>query len=528
MNSVNPKHDNPMNSSSPSAAGSSRQAFPAAGKGDASAGPGHSSDASSGHGIAADSQKQTLRLLVAIASFGEKNLAFLKRIIRVYQDLPMAVEVVVFSDQPKDLGPDVKVMVGLPTENPWSLPFAHKNYFARNIDRYDLFIYSEDDMEVTEKNIRAFLRVTPDLKPDEIAGFLRYEVNESGNTSLPEVHWTSHWKPGSVARRGGHTIAEFSNEHAAFYLLTRNQLRRAIASGGFLREPCEGRYDMLCTVATDPYINCGLHKVLCVSALEDFLIHHLPNRYAGQLGIPLAAFKEQVQTLIEIGTGTHPVSNLCETESRLQHGKWSKSYYEKPCNEVLDLVPREAQTILSVGCGSGAMESVLKQRGAMVTVLPLDSVMGAAGARLGFEVIYGTMEECFNHLGKRDFDCVLITDLLHLLPNPWQVLDHCCRFVGKAGTLVIGGPNFQSLRILSKRVLNVGDYRKLSNFAQSGVRIVAAGQATRQLTNAGWNVVVMRSFNRTPPRRLAALQQRLGRLTAQDWVLAARRSRLIQ
>ncbi len=478
--------------------------------------------------VAADPQNHTIRLLVAIASFGEKNLGFLKRIIRNYQDLPMVVEVVVFSDQPKELGNNVKVVVGLPTENPWSLPFAHKNYFARNIDRYDLFIYSEDDMEVTEKNIRAFLRITPELKPEEIAGFLRYELDQSGNCSLPEVHWTSHWKPESVGRRGGHTIAEFSNEHAAFYLLTRNQLRRAIASGGFLREPCEGRYDMLCTVATDPYTNCGLRKVICVSALEDFLIHHLPNRYAGQLGIPLASVKEQLQTLVEIGTGTHPISNLCETESRLQHGKWSKSYYEKPCREVLDMVPGEARTILSVGCGSGATEGALKQRGAQLTVFPLDSVMGAASARLGLEVIYGTMEECFNRLGKRDFDCVIITELLHLSPHPWQVLEQCRRFVGKTGTLVISGPNFQSLRILGKRALNIGDYRKLSSFDQSGVQTLGASATIRQLTNAGWEVVATRSFNRTPPRRLAGLQRRLGRLTAENWALSARRSRLAQ
>lgn len=525
MNSVNPQQDNPMNSSSPSAADSSREAFPAAGKGDASAGPGHSSDASSMHGVAADSQKQTLRLLVAIASFGEKNLAFLKRIIRNYQDLPMAVEVVVFSDQPKDLGPDVKVMVGLPTENPWSLPFAHKNYFARNIDRYDLFIYSEDDMEVTERNIRAFLRVTPDLKPEEIAGFLRYEVNESGNTSLPEVHWTSHWKPGSVARRGGHTIAEFSNEHAAFYLLTRNQLRRAIASGGFLREPCEGRYDMLCTVATDPYINCGLRKVICVSALEDFLIHHLPNRYAGQLGIPLAAFKEQVQTLIEIGTGTHPVSNLCETESRLQHGKWSKSYYEKPCNEVLELVPHDAQTILSVGCGSGATESALKQRGARVTVLPLDSVMGAASARLGLEVVYGTWNECLKILGDRQFDAVFVKDLLHLQADPGQMAEQYARLVGQGGTLVLAGPNFSRLPFFVKRVLGIGEFRKLRSFDASGVSICGPKTLAGHLTKAGLHATMVQWLNHGIGRgRLSGIRIRLGRFTAKDWVLQARRN----
>ena len=65
------------------------------------------------------------------------------------------------------------------------------------------------------------------------------------------------------------------------------------------------------------------------------------------------------------------------------------------------MVPRDAQTILSMGCGSGATRNDLKQRGARVTVLPLNSVVGAANARLGLEVIYGSMAECFNRLGKR-------------------------------------------------------------------------------------------------------------------------------
>jgi 2-polyprenyl-3-methyl-5-hydroxy-6-metoxy-1,4-benzoquinol methylase len=478
--------------------------------------------------VPANPDRSTVRLLVAIASFGEKNLRFLKRIIRQYHDMRMDVDVVVFSDKPKDLGPDVKVMVGLPAKNPWSLPFAHKPYFVQNVDRYDLFIYSEDDMEVTEKSIRAFLEITPQLGPDDIAGFLRYEENGSGDWSLPEVHGPFSWRPESVSRRGPHTIAEFSNEHAAFYLLNRNQLRRAIASGGFLHEPCEGRYDMLCTVATDPYTNCGMRKVICISSLEDFLIHHLPNRYANQLGISLSSMKAQVRTLMDISTGSHPISRLCETESRLQQGKWSKSYYEKPCNEVLEMVPRTAHTILSIGCGSGATENKLKLRGSRVTVFPLNSVVGAANARLGLEVIYGTMEECFKLLGDRSFDCVLMTDLLHLMPDPWQVLDQCGRHVGPSGTLVIGGPNFQAIRILGKRALNVGDYRKLSDHKQSGIRTLTSDAIARRLSGAGWQAITKRSFNRVPPRRMADLQQLLGRFAAQHWVLSARRPRPVK
>ena len=101
--------------------------------------------------------------------------------------MTMEVDVIVVSEAPKDLGPEVKVIVGLPSPNPWSLPFAHKAVFAQNVDRYDLFIYSEDDMYVTEENIQAFLRATPQLEPREIAGYLRYEIGQSGVWSLPET-----------------------------------------------------------------------------------------------------------------------------------------------------------------------------------------------------------------------------------------------------------------------------------------------------------------------------------------------------
>src|SRR4030081_2973540 len=96
-----------------------------------------------------------LRLCVVIASYGDKNIEFLKRIIRNYQGMDMEVAIFVLSEAPKDLGPDVKVLVGLPSRNPWSLPFGHKRVFADNLDRYDLFAYSEDDMEVTEENFHA-------------------------------------------------------------------------------------------------------------------------------------------------------------------------------------------------------------------------------------------------------------------------------------------------------------------------------------------------------------------------------------
>ncbi len=369
------------------------------------------------------------RLLAVIASYGLKNLELLRRVIAEYKGMNMDVDVVVVSNEPKELDADVRVVVGLPSRDPWSLPFAHKAIFAKNVDRYDLFAYSEDDMEVREANIRAFLRATPHLALNEIAGFLRYEVDECGGMFFPEVHGSYYWKPESVHRRGEYTIAEFTNEHAAFYLMTQAQLKTAIASGGFVRGPYAGRYDMLCTAATDPYTRCGFRKVVCVSALEDFLIHHLSNRYAGKLGVSRRIFREQIEALMAIGKGTYPASSLLAGDHVSSGGECSKSYYEEPDEELLALVPRDAKRIVSVGCGWGASEARLKERGAYVTAAPMDSIIGAAAAREGIDVVHGTLEECLAKWDGQRFDCILMTNVLHLVPNPRQVVEACARLV---------------------------------------------------------------------------------------------------
>ena len=461
-----------------------------------------------------------VRLLVVIASYGLKNLELLKRLIRGYQGMAMDVSVVVVSDARKELGLGVRVVVGLPSKNPWSLPFAHKAVFAQNADQYDLFVYSEDDMEVMEENIQAFLRVTPSLAQDEIAGFLRYEVDESGTWSLPEAHGSYHWKPESVKQRGDYTIAEFTNEHAAFYLLTQAQLKKAIASGGFLRAPYEGRYDMLCTAATDPYTSCGFRKVMCISPVEDFLIHHLSNRYAGQLGVSLSAFKEQIKAQLAIARGTHPASSLCEPKCHLSRGEWSKSYYEKPNEELLTLVPDNAKSILSIGCGWGATEATLKERGAAVTAVPMDSIIGAGAARLGIDVVYGTLDECLGELEGRAFDCVIVTNLLHLLPTPRQVVERCSQFVRQGGTFVISGPNFGSARVLAKRALGIGDYRSLGDFDEGGIHVLGPRVLKRYLRSSGLKVSAVRWLNRAA---MGGMKRKLGCIGAVKWVLQARR-----
>lgn len=411
------------------------------------------------------------RLLIAIASFGDKNLDHLRSIIRRYQGMRFDTKVVVVSDRPKDLGSAVDVVVGLPIRNPWSLPFAHKQVFAENADNFDLFLYSEDDMDVSEDNIQAFLDVTPELDSDEIAGYLRYEIDAVGNRSFPEIHGAFHWKPQTVFKRGSQIIAEFSNEHAAFYILNRSQLKKCIASGGYLRPPYEGRYDMLCTAATDPYTNCGFRKVICISNPTRFLIHHRPNRYAGKLGISQSDFDLQLEILHKIAGGLHPATSLGVKESKLRNINWSKGYYENPTDEFLKLIPSNAKTVLSLGCGSGNTEEVLQSRGHNVTALPLDSVIGAVAARRGIRVIHGDWCSAIQEIDNEQFDAVLLTNLLHLFPTPKAVVTTCASFVGQGGVFVAQGPNFGRLPILTKRILRKPEFNRIGDYSASGISL---------------------------------------------------------
>jgi 2-polyprenyl-3-methyl-5-hydroxy-6-metoxy-1,4-benzoquinol methylase len=475
--------------------------------------------------VMTDSRQKTgrLRLLVVIASYGQKNLPFLKQIIRIYQNMTMEVDLIVVSESPKELGSGVKVVVGLPSANPWSLPFAHKAIFAENVERYDLLVYTEDDIEVAEGQIQAFLRATAAMGPDEIPGYLRYETGQDGTKLLTDVHGSFCWKPESARHRGEYTIAEFTNEHAGFYILTQAQLRQAIASGGFLKKPYEGRYGLPETAATDPYTCCGFRKVICISVLDDFLIRHMSNLYVNRHGVPLSRFKEQVQTLIDISNGTHPVSALCEVKSKMLHLDWSKHYYEAPSEAFLKMVPEDAKQILSIGCGWGAAENKLKQRGAEVTALPLDSVIGAAAARLGIEVIYGTLEECLTNLEGRRFDCVLVSNLLHLQPNPIQVLQRCSLFVREGGTLVVSNPNFGRIPVMLRRALGIGDYKKLRSFSLGGINPYGMNFMKRQLKRLGFRTVAVQWFDRMPSQNLVAVRRCLGRFMAGDWILKAQR-----
>lgn len=432
-------------------------------------------------------RKKPISVLVALASYGTSNDRYLKRLVHEYRSMPFDVDIVVVSNLDKSaLG--VECRVGIPNKNPWSLPFAHKKIFADRINEYDLFIYSEDDILITEQNLRAFLDVTAVLRQDEIAGFLRIEKGASGEENYPDIHENFHWDSTSVRSRGPYTIAHLTNEHAACYVLTQAQLRMAIQSRGFVVDPHEEKYDLLCTAATDPYTQCGMKKFIPVSHINEFTVHHLSNKYVGRVGISAAELRDQANALIQIAERVKTPRPLFNTETNLPRGIYSKDYYEPVNEDVISAIPRTARNVLSIGCGSGATEMRLVNQGLHVVAMPLDPVVSSGAASRGVEMIQGDIDDIKTITHGEKFDCVLCLNVLHLARDPEAVLSRLRDCLYDDATMIIQSPSMLSLRTIRQTYRDVPIAQLGKGYSSTGVHFSSARRVKIWCARSGMKV----------------------------------------
>jgi 2-polyprenyl-3-methyl-5-hydroxy-6-metoxy-1,4-benzoquinol methylase len=438
-----------------------------------------------------------MKILVAITSYGTANDQYLLRVIDEYRTMPFAVDVVVFSNLNKKVPQGAEIVVGLPTSNPWSLPFAHKKILAERLERYDLFIYSEDDILITEGNVRSFWDLASQLPNDEIPGFLRFEVGPDGERSYPDFHVNFHWQPGSVKFRDRHTLGFFTNDHSGCYILTQRQLRRAIESGGFLVGPHRGAHDLACTAATDPYTQCGLKKLVSISHVDDFLVRHLSDKYAGTYGIKDRDFRNYLNALL-LTKANEQVPVQLNTDSASIGRLFSKDYYEPVRHELISPIPDSAHTVLSIGCGWGATEEWLARTGRRVIVSALNPVMSRWAESRGLEVLSGDWVTAQEKLAREPIDCLLISNVLHLAADPPGLLSSLAMAMPSGCTVVAAVPSLGWAKVIWKRIHDRKRCRYLGDFDKTKVHVTSRRTVLRWFDKAG--ILVERTWHRTPER----------------------------
>jgi SAM-dependent methyltransferase len=118
-----------------------------------------------------------------------------------------------------------------------------------------------------------------------------------------------------------------------------------------------------------------------------------------------------------------------------------------------------------------------------------------------------------------------MTDLLHLHPNPEELLKQCSGFLRQGGKLVLKGPNFNRFPWRIKRTCGIGEFRKLRDFASSGISACGPATLARPLREAGLRTAEVKWVHHLIHRRIPGGEGlRLGSLTGRDWILLAERA----
>jgi len=126
-----------------------------------------------------------MRLLISIAHFGNKNLRFLREIIEEYRKmkLPLSLHLAVsYSKIGTELPSYNFLFESVHPERTDDLTYVHRELFKSELKNFDYFLYSEDDIKISQESILFLMGLLREEFVFEgkrfLPGFLRFEEIE--------------------------------------------------------------------------------------------------------------------------------------------------------------------------------------------------------------------------------------------------------------------------------------------------------------------------------------------------------------
>jgi len=117
-------------------------------------------------------------------------------------------------------------------------------------------------------------------------------------------------------------------------------------------------------------------------------------------------------------------------------------YFNDPRWEVFSLIPPKAKALLDVGCGSGWLgEKIKATRPCLVVGIEKNVEAGKMASRVLDAVFVQDIEKSSLPFRNRSFDCIVVSDLLEHLVDPWETLRRLVDLLQDDGIMIISIPN---------------------------------------------------------------------------------------
>jgi 2-polyprenyl-3-methyl-5-hydroxy-6-metoxy-1,4-benzoquinol methylase len=129
--------------------------------------------------------------------------------------------------------------------------------------------------------------------------------------------------------------------------------------------------------------------------------------------------------------------------------KPSNEYFQEQRADVADMVPESCTSILDIGCGYGGLGRSLRSRGVArifgVEINP-DAAPHLEGVYTDYRV--GDVESVSLPSDIKRFDCIVFSDVLEHLRDPWRTLERYLAWLEPGGYVVASIPNVRNIALL--------------------------------------------------------------------------------
>jgi SAM-dependent methyltransferase len=202
----------------------------------------------------------------------------------------------------------------------------------------------------------------------------------------------------------------------------------------------------------------------------------------------------------------NPISEplrLRSAAAQAQAGERPANYYSSSRADLASLVPSTAWRVLEVGCGTGQLGRLLRQRGHHVSGIELMSQAAEEAADHLDDVVCGDVETIELPWPDASLDAILCGDVLEHLADPWRTLRRLSALLVPGGLVIASIPNVQNYRVIRGLLRGRWDYRERGLLDFGHLRFFTWGsiaqlfeQADLEImqAHAGWNRTALRRF----------------------------------
>ncbi|HKO57202.1 MAG TPA: class I SAM-dependent methyltransferase [Thermoanaerobaculia bacterium] len=178
-------------------------------------------------------------------------------------------------------------------------------------------------------------------------------------------------------------------------------------------------------------------------------------------------------------------------------------------HDLLDLIGKDARSVLEFGCGEAPLGEALKKRQQVRVVgVELDQKAAAIARRRIDDVYCADVREIIAII-EEQFDWIVGGDIVEHLDEPWSFLADLRRVCKPGGRLLLSLPNISNASVVNDLLHGRFDYVYMGLTCVGHLRFFTRRTIEEMLTIAGWAVdaILPQAPMATPPRDelLAAL-----------------------